>query len=315
VHHYIDNHDGWTLSLFQTLPRARRHARPVLIVPGYGMNSFIFSFHPRGLSLEAFLADAGFEVWRADLRAQGESSSERPDKYNFRLDDLAVTDLSATIDYICAQTGSDRVDVMGASLGGTLMFAHAVLVRDHKMGAMVAIGSPLRWVEINPFLRLAALAPELIGKVRIRRTRALAQLLLPPLAKLAPKALSLYLNPKLTDISRAAEMLRTVEDPNPWINRQLAYWIRKRDLILRGHNICTELAQVTNPLLTVLATYDGIVPRATALFPHEHIGSTDKTVLEIGSSELRLAHADLFISDPAQVRVFAPIAEWLGSRS
>lgn len=311
MQHRIDNHDGWTLSLFQTQPAQRTHARPLLIVPGFGMNSFIFSFHPNGLSMEAFLADKGFEVWRVDLRAQGESHSARHDKYNFRLDDLAVTDLGAAVDYVSAHNGGERVDMIGASLGGTLMLAHAVLVKDHKLGAMVAIGSPLRWIEMNPLLRIAALMPEALGLVRIRGTRAIAEHLLPPLAWLAPRMLAPYLNTKLTDISRAAEMLRTVEDPNPWINRQLAYWLRQRDLVLRGHNICTELADVKNPLLTVLATYDGVVPRATALFPHSQIGSSDKEVLEIGSSDMRLAHADLFVSDPAQERVFAPVAAWL----
>jgi len=311
MHHRIDNHDGWTLSLFQTIPKLRRHPRPLLIVPGFGMNSFIFSFHPTGLSLEAFLAEAGFEVWRVDLRAQGETYSTKNDRFNFRLDDLAVTDLSAAVDYVSAHNGGSRVDMIGASLGGTLMFAHAVLVKDHKLGAMVAMGSPLRWVDMNPLLRVAALVPEAAGLIRMKGTRALAQLALPTLARLAPKALSPYLNVRITDISHAAEMLRTVEDPNPWINRQLAYWLRHRDLVLRGHNICTELAQVTNPLLTVIATYDGVVPRATAMFPHTHIGTHDKELLEIGSREMRLAHADLFISDPAQERVFAPIAAWL----
>jgi hypothetical protein len=72
IEHFVDNGDGWQLSLFQTWDPARLAPgrNPVLIVPGYGMNSFIFSFHPRGLSLEGYLADAGFEVWRADLRGQ-----------------------------------------------------------------------------------------------------------------------------------------------------------------------------------------------------------------------------------------------------
>ena len=250
MHHRIDNHDGWTLSLFQTEPAVRRHPRPLLIVPGFGMNSFIFSFHPTGLSLEAFLAQAGFEVWRVDLRGQGETVSTKRDRFNFRLDDLAVTDLTAAVDYVSSKNGGSRVDMIGASLGGTLMFAHAVLVKDHKLGAMVAMGSPLRWVEMNPLLRVAALMPEALGMIRLRGTRALAELALPTLARIAPKTLSPYLNVKLTDISHAAEMLRTVEDPNPWINRQLAYWLRQRDLVLRGHNICVARISARSPRIS-----------------------------------------------------------------
>src|ERR1051326_6861472 len=48
-------------------------ARPVVIVPGYGMNSFIFGFHPQERSLEATLAHRGLVVYAADLRGQGRS--------------------------------------------------------------------------------------------------------------------------------------------------------------------------------------------------------------------------------------------------
>src|SRR5688572_25539339 len=77
VEHRVPNGDGWDLSLFQTWDAATLvpGRNPVVIVPGYGMNSFIFSYHPRGLSLEAWLVREGFEVWRADLRAQGGSVS------------------------------------------------------------------------------------------------------------------------------------------------------------------------------------------------------------------------------------------------
>src|SRR5262249_43110644 len=42
IEHFVPNGDGWHLSLCQTWDEARldRGRRPVLIVPGYGMNSF-----------------------------------------------------------------------------------------------------------------------------------------------------------------------------------------------------------------------------------------------------------------------------------
>src|SRR5574342_105726 len=106
IEHEVDNGDGWTLSLFQTWgDRLVAGRRPVLIVPGYGMNSFIFSYHPQGASLESYLVDDGFEVWRADLRAQGAS---RPgpgaDRERFGLADLAVTDVGAALEAVAART-------------------------------------------------------------------------------------------------------------------------------------------------------------------------------------------------------------------
>src|SRR3989338_309562 len=81
THETTPNRDGWVLSLRKTVARRPRlHGdeaprRPVLIVPGYGMNSFIFGFHPTGRSLEHHLAWRGFEVWSGDFRAQGRPRS------------------------------------------------------------------------------------------------------------------------------------------------------------------------------------------------------------------------------------------------
>ena len=314
IEHSIPNGDGWHLSLFQSWDERRLVAgrRPVLIVPGYGMNSFIFSWHPGGLSLEGYLAHAGFEVWRVDLRGQGGSRSTGGGE-QYGLEDLALTDLGAAVAAVLdrTRTGRAQVDVLGASLGGTIMFAHAVIDPGHAFGALVAIGSPVRWVEIHPALRLAFSSPALAGMVRFHGTRRLAGFLLPLLARRLPRVLSIYMNAEITDTSLASEMVKTVEDPNRHVNRQIARWIHDRDLILRGVDISAGLRSITAPLLCVSAWGDGIVPRRTAEFPYLAVGSPVKKLLEVGAPELAMAHADLFISREAQTRVFEPIAAWL----
>ncbi|MCC6557455.1 MAG: alpha/beta fold hydrolase [Polyangiaceae bacterium] len=315
VEHRIFNGAGWDLSVFQTWDEARldRARRPVIIVPGYGMNSFIFSYHPSGASLEGYLAQAGFEVWRADLRNQGASRSVGgSDRYG--LEDLALTDLGAVVDAVLERTRSaaDRADMLGASLGGTIMFIHAVLERRHRLGSLVAIGSPVRWVSIHPLIKAAFSSPTLAGMVRFRGTRRLAEIALPQLVRLTPWLLSIYMNPRITDTSAAREMVKTVEDPNRAINREIAHWIRERDLVLRETNISEALCTVTRPLLCVCANGDGIVPRETAAFPFHQIGSARKSLLEVGTRDIAMAHADLFVSRECHERVFAPVAAWLG---
>ena len=315
VEHRISNGAGWDLSVFQTWDEARlaRARRPVIIVPGYGMNSFIFSYHPSGPSLEGYLAAAGFEVWRADLRNQGASrAAGGTDRYG--LEDLALTDLRAVVAAVLARTraAADRADMIGASLGGTLMFIHAALERGHRLGSLVAMGSPVRWLSIHPLLKAAFSSPTIAGLVRFRGTRKLAELALPQLVRLTPWLLSLYMNPRITDTSAAREMVKTVEDPNRTINREIACWIRARDLVLRGTNISEALRSVTRPLLCVCANGDGIVPRDTAVFPYQQIGGARKSLLEVGTREIVMAHADLFVSRECHDRVFAPVAAWLG---
>lgn len=318
IEHLVPNGDGWLISLFQTFREDRLvpGRRPILIVPGYGMNSFIFSYHPHGLSLEGYLAEAGFEVWRVDLRGQGASRSiGGGDAYG--LEDLALTDLDVAIRAALerSRTRADRVDLIGASLGGTIMFIHAVLMKDPAVGSLVALGSPVRWVDVHPAIKVAFSWPALVGAVRFRGTRKLAEFALPRLAQRTPWLLSIYMNPDITDTSAAAQMVKTVEDPNRHVNKQIAHWIRDRDLLLRGVNISEGLAKVKAPLLCVSALGDGIVPRRTAGFPYEAVGSSDKRLIEVGDDHIAMAHADLFISSEAHVRVFEPLATWLADRS
>ena len=64
--------------------------------------------------------------------------------------------------------------------------------------------------------------------------------------------------------------------------------------------------------LCVFANGDGIVPRETATFPYYQIGSSQKALLEVGTRDIAMAHADLFISRECHERVFVPVATWLG---
>ncbi|MBL9026548.1 MAG: alpha/beta fold hydrolase [Myxococcales bacterium] len=317
VQHLVPNRDGWQLALTQTWDEAalRRDSRPVLIVPGYGMNSFIFGYHPRGTSLEGALAKGGLEVWRVDLRAQGQSRSVGGgDVYG--LADLAITDLGAAIDAVLDRTNTagTTAAIIGASLGGSLMFGHAAAVAHHKIGTMVSVGAPVRWVKIHPLLRAAFGSPRLVGLVRFRGSRQLAGALLPLVLKHTPWLLSVYMNPEHVDTSALTELVRTVEDPNRHVNREIAEWIRSSELVIRGTTVSQALASLRTPLLCVVAKADGIVPPETAAFPYHAIGSTDRTLLEVGSETLKLAHADMFISNHAHERVFAPVRDWLLER-
>lgn len=314
VRHWAPNGAGFRLALFQTYDPSRLvpGRRPVLIVPGYGMNSFIFSFHPGGTSLEGYLAEHGFEVWRVDLRDQGDTERTTGSS-NFSLADLAVTDVGVAINKVleATRTGTDRVDIIGCSLGGALMFLHAALNPKHHMASLVAMGSPTRWEKVNPLVKLAFRSSTLAGLLPVRGTRRVAEIALPLLARHTPWLLSVYMNPEITDVGAASELVRTVEDPNRHINRELARWIKGRDLIVQGVNLSESLARVQNPFLCVVANGDGVVPRETASYAFSRVASKSKMLLEVGTETIAMAHADLFVSREAHDRVFAPLTAWL----
>ncbi len=311
--HPVDNGAGWRLGLKRV--RARGEAGPVLIVPGYQMNSSVFGYHPGGASLEEHLASRGLDVWSADLRGQGRAERTYGDE-RFGLAELAIEDLGAALAYVRAVTRAPKVSVIGCSLGTALAFAHVACVPEaqDRVGAIVAMGGVVTWAHVNRSLRLVARAPWLVGQLRMRGTRRLARAALPVIANTVPSLLSVYLNVASTDVSDADSLVQTVEDPNPVMNRQIARWLVKRDLIVRGVNVSEELPRMKLPFLCVIGRQDGIVPPATSRAIYEAIGSTDKALVEVGDAERPIAHADLFLARGAQEMVFEPVARWLAER-
>lgn len=319
---YVSNGQGWELAVARWIDPERfvPGRRPILVIPGYGMNSFIFGHHPSGPSmLESWVA-RGFEAWTVDFRNQGKARRSDGD-VDYHLDDIACTDLRVTVDHVLAnsETGADRVNAVGCSLGGTYLFVHLACMPFHRIGAVVAMGAPLRWERIHPILKVAFRSTWLAGSLRFKGTRELAGVVFPLLLKM-PKLLSIYLHTDHVDVSRPDELVRTVDDPNPRLNREISIWIKNRDIVVRGVNVTEAMRFVDIPLLDVIANGDGIVPEETALSCYQQWGAAtrtpvDKEILRVGTADLRFAHADLFISRHAQNLVFAPIADWFEART
>lgn len=311
---YVSTPDGWSLKLRRTLSphHFNPRSKPLLIVPGYGMNSFIFSYHPRGTSMERCLAEGGFEVWAMDLRGQGESKAivRRPGAVS--LANYAALDVPTAIERVLTttETRARTVTMVGASLGGSIAYGYLALNKKARVSEVITMGAPLRWSDVHPLLRLAFASPALVGSIRMSGTRALVDKAFPFLVKV-PQLLSLYMNHATIDITRMREMVQTVEDPSPRVNRDLATWIRKGDLFLEGVNVTRALRHVEIPLLLVLSNRDGIVPRKSTESVIDAWGGEDLEVLVAGDDDNWYAHANLFIADDCPSLVFTPIIHWL----
>ncbi len=303
---------GWTLDVRQYLrpQRVNRQLRPVLLIPGYCMNTTPLTFHPSGPSLIEYLTEQGLEVWTANLRGQGDSHSPRgAGDSGFR--DLALVDLPNALAQVQRGTESQqpRVDVIGCSLGGTYLYAYlAHNTESHQIGSVVGMGAPLRWPRPHALLRTLFASPEFASRVRVSGTRRMAELAL-PLARRFPKMLSMYMNAEIVDLAGLDRLLATVEDPIPKLNGEIARWVKHQELVVSGLNVAEALGRVDRPYLCVVANRDGIVPLDSARSAATAFAKSE--TLLVGDDEIWFAHADLFVSRPAQERVFAPLADWL----
>ena len=311
----VDNGEGWQLELqrFHVEGALDPTRRPLLMIPGYAMNTFILGFHPTDRSMVEHLAMDGFEVWTANLRGQGGSERGPRAGRRYGMGELALVDLPRVLEAVRADTraAGPTVDLVGCSLGASLVYAYlAHHPDDHGVGAMIAIGGPLRWVEVHPAMAMAFKSPRLAGLLPIVGTRAMARCAL-PIVKHVPPLLSIYMNARRVDLSRPDLLVNTVDDPVPYINRQVARWVRDRDLVVRGLNITEGMRRVDLPVLVVLANRDGIVPAATARSVADLMPAHRVQVLEVGEGERWYAHADLFIGVDARRQVFEPMSAWL----
>jgi pimeloyl-ACP methyl ester carboxylesterase len=316
---FATTRDGWRLHVKRTRRAAGvdRSRRPLLIVPGYGMNGFIFGFHPRGTSLESHLASEGIEVWTANLRGQGRSERARPDAPGPTMARYAHEDVQAVIDLVLRESEgrATQLDVLGASLGGSITFIHLSRPEARaRIASVIAVGSPLAWEEVPIFLRVPFASRRVAGLVRVSGARRLASTVL-PLVKHVPAALGMYMNAAHVDLDAASDLVRTVEDPDPAVNRDIAGWMKSRDLVIDGVHVTRAMREVTQPLLLVVANQDGIVPERVATSAARAWGGSDVTTLRIGTPEDWYAHADLFVGHASPEIVFAPIERWLRERS
>ena len=310
----VDQGTGWQVALHRYRdPRAlRSDTDPVVIVPGFAMNSFILGYHPTGRPLTAYLAERGYEVFCVDLRGQGEARAVTGSR-RFGLEDVALVDLPVAVDAVlerATHAAEAGVSLVGCSLGATYMFMNAAWRPHPRIARLVNLGGPLRWDAVHPLLTLLSRAP--IGAFPIRGTRRLARAALPLLAKL-PGVLDLYLNPALCDLTRPEALVNTIDDPIPRINRQIARWVQARDLVIEGRNLSVDAANIRLPLLTIVANADGIVPEATVTSGDRLVSTPPalRRVVVAGDARTRMAHADLFMSNVAEANVFSPLADWL----
>ena len=131
---------------------------PVILCHGLGLNATFWTITDDHLPLQ--LNARGYDVYVFDIRGSGENARPgRHDRINRRLrqtpfrergerswnvDDLMRYDVPAILDYVQRETGHDRVNWVGHSMGGMLMFAFLELdSHPERIANFVGMGSTI----------------------------------------------------------------------------------------------------------------------------------------------------------------------------
>lgn len=332
---YAYTDDGWKLGIKRYRPRHPDPGKlPVVLCHGLGLNGTFWTITDNHLPGQ--LAERGYEVFVVDMRGSGASRRVGPigrlnsglrqsflieiGNRRWTMDDEAFQDVPAILDYVQAETGCDRLNWVGHSLGGMLMFPYLEMTPEpQRIATFVTMGAPAILVS----------APE---TAMLRANRNLRGLMWTMSTSRISRPLMVYRPPGLDRIDRfyySAENVDrgtinrfygfTLEDPGPGALAQLDHYLEHGRLVSADRKVdyAGLLPKVRVPTLFITGESDVLAPMASNIATYEALGSTDKTLLRFGTvngHQGEYGHCDLVWSRHAPDEIFPAIAEWLEVR-
>jgi pimeloyl-ACP methyl ester carboxylesterase len=315
--------DGGTAALLAWRGAWPASRIPVILVPGFGQNRF--TWEVGDLSLPRWLADRGHPTYALEHRGTGLAKGWS-NKLASSLDELVEGDLLAAVERVFDDCGSDRVALLGHSLGGlaSLLFAAS---HPERTAALVGLAGGYFLARGSRALRVLALAGKALAFTGLSR-------------RFAGSALSLGF------VGAGLLALRPIFDspsiPFPWpVWQPQAY--AKEQLAVRftcgmdrvsvgvasavrrafahdhlalpeGRDQAEVLSRVRCPALFVHSATDALVPPAVGEpLPGLLRSSPDARFVVVGRPpDPPLGHCDLVVSENARRHVWPMLGEWLG---
>lgn len=328
--------DGWRLGVRHYRPEHPDPDKlPVVLCHGLGLNATFWTITDD--HLPAQLNARGYDVYVFDIRGSGENGRpgrhdrinrffrqtpfrERGERY-WNVDDLMRYDVPAILDYVKRETGHDRVNWVGHSMGGMLMFPYMELqpASQERIANFVAMGSTIT----------LAGAPERDMLLANRAIRALSLFASPgrmgrPLTYFRMPGMSAidsfyYSDDNVDDRTVSRFYGYTLEDPGPGAFRQLDRYLQSGHMYSADGQLdySSMLDRVRAPILMVAGEADIISDVPSTEMTFVALGSTDKTLMTFGTRHGQVAdygHCDLVWSRHAPREIFPPVIDWLDQR-
>ena len=330
---YATTADGWRLGMRWIRPDCPDPAKlPVVLCHGLGLNGTFWTITDDHLPGQ--LAAQGYEVFVVDMRGSGAShriglkgkvnrairQTPFPElgSGDWTVDDQAIYDVPAILDYVRAETGADRVNWIGHSLGGILMFAHLETSREpDRIANFVDMGGVAIVVDTPDVREMHAANKGLRTLMTVFSAGRLGRPMmfgrLPGLEKV-DRFYYTAANVEKRTVDRFYGY--TLEDPGPGALKQLETYLKNGRLLSADRRVdyATGLNRVTTPILMVAGEADVMADIPSSLLTFLALGSVDKTMMRFGrldGQEADYGHCDLVWSRNAPREVFPPLIAWL----
>ncbi len=332
---YAYTEDGWRLGVRHYVPASPDPGKlPVVLCHGLGLNATFWTITDN--HLPAQLAARGYEVYVFDIRGSGENAKVgRSDRVNrilrqtflceraesrWTVDDIVKYDVPAILNYVQRDTGRNRVNWIGHSLGGMLVFTYLeTSPQPERIANFVGMGSTIIQAETpqtgmlraNQGLRLLShfASPGRLG-------RPLAFVRIPGMEMIDS---FYYSNENVDPLTVSRFYGYTLEDTGRGALRQLAPYLRYGHMLSADRKIdyAARLGEITTPTLLIAGDGDIISDVPSTELTFAGLGSPDKAIMRFGKASGHVddyGHCDLVWSRHAAREIFPPIINWLDQR-
>ncbi len=305
----IETKDGWKIGIekFEAFPNSPKKKNPVILCHGLMGTKEYFKQNDEE-SIVYQLSKEGYEVYVLDLRGRkseglnekGEKDSSTTSGYwfgktynDYSFDDYARYDVDAAITYVLATTKAEKVNWIGHSMGGMVIYARAGSMGENRIANLITIGSPFSFPFKSKKLNLLSSLEPTLKVLPTVPVGSLAEF-----ASWTPfdyyYAMSLYYYPENMDKEQIRRLTRFgANNESPRVFKQFANGM-------------------------VAGRRDHLGSPYTVRHVYEKLGSKDKTIMMIsradGHSE-DYGHVDLVAGKGIVKDVIPGIVSWMNERN
>ena len=300
-----------------TSDRPQKYSTPLLFVFALVNRPYILDLKP-GKSVVSHFVSRGFDTYLLDW-----GIPEDADRF-LTLDDHINGYLLNSVRHICERTGSEKVNILGYCMGGTMsaMFTsiHQDLVKNLILLAagidfasrdgLLQMWTDASVFDVDRFIAAYGNCPAWFLQT--------AFTFLKPVGNLVEKPINLF--ERLEDdayIDDYFAMEGWLNDNIPVpgeVYREFVKYLYQQNRLTQGTmpvgRHVVNLKNITCPVLNLMANKDDLVPCSQSRSFNDLVSSTDRRTIEFNAGHIGLA-----VSSRAQKELWPQACDWLASRS
>jgi len=294
-----------------------RHATPMLFVFALVNRPYVLDILPHKSVIRQYLR-AGFDCWMVDWGVPTAAEATKT------LHDYIEGHLHRMVKTVLGRTGQDDLHLFGYCMGGTMSAIYASLHQD-LVRTLTLLAAPIDWSRGDCLLKAWSSA-EVLDPARVADAFGLVPSgflgssfnMLKPIDNNIRKWMGFM---DRMDDERFLEEFAAMEG---WVNdniplsgavyRDFVGNGLQRNLLVKGEfplgSRTIDLADVTCPLLNIVATADHLVPKEQSEPANAAVGSDDTETLTV-----KAGHIGLAVGSKAHKEMWPAATEWTADRS